>query len=329
MGLLRKMTSHFPKWFLEVIDPKYLSDKGIKNFVYENTVLLHADCFELLSALKEKALSAVVTDPPYGVKEYEVKELEAMREGKPSIWRLPPAFDGAKRSPLPRFTDIKPKEREVLKDFFQLFSESALRALRPGAHMFIATNAHLSPLVYQAVSAGGFEFRTELIRLVKTFRGGDRPKLAEKEFSMACSLPRGGYEPWGIFRKPLGKLRVYECLREYETGALRRISEDSPFSDVIRCERTPKAERELANHPSLKPQELMRQIVNASLPTRNGVIFDPFAGAGSTLAACVNSGLYAIGCEKDLQYYEEAKRAIPLLSNVDANGYDYRQSRLV
>ena len=73
----------------------------------------------------------------------------------------------------------------------------------------------------------------------------------------------------------------------------------------------------------------MRQIVNASLPTRNGVIFDPFAGAGSTLAACANSGLQAIGCEKDLQYYEEAKKAIPLLSSVEANGYDFRQSTLV
>ena len=50
-------------------------ENGIKHSVYENTVLLHADCFELLSALKYNSLSAIVTDPPYGVKEYEVKEL--------------------------------------------------------------------------------------------------------------------------------------------------------------------------------------------------------------------------------------------------------------
>jgi site-specific DNA-methyltransferase (adenine-specific) len=100
---------------------------------------------------------------------------------------------------------------------------------------------------------GGLEFRGQLIRTVRTFRGGDRPKNAEEEFDGVCSLPRGAYEPWGILRKPLpAGMTLGECLRTFETGGLRRLSDNLPFPDLIESGRTPAAEKEIANHPSLK-----------------------------------------------------------------------------
>ena len=64
--------------------------------------------------------------------------------------------------------------------------------------------------------------------------GGDRPKNAEKEFPHVTSMPRGCYEPWGVFRKPLlPNMKVSDCLRQFETGGLRRYTEDLPFEDVI------------------------------------------------------------------------------------------------
>lgn len=38
-------------------------------------------------------------------------------------------------------------------------------------------------------------------RTVSTLRGGDRPKGAEKEFSDMSVIPRGVWEPWGLYRK--------------------------------------------------------------------------------------------------------------------------------
>ncbi len=56
----------------------------------------------------------------------------------------------------------------------------------------------------------------------------------------------------GIFRKPMPQgMKVSDCLREFETGGIRRRKNGLPFEDVIRSERTPKAEREIANHPSI------------------------------------------------------------------------------
>jgi site-specific DNA-methyltransferase (adenine-specific) len=74
---------------------------------------------------------------------------------------------------LPRFTALNNKERAALHRFFLEWGKIVLHALRPGGHIFIATNAFLSQLVFSALVDSGLEFRGELIRLVRTFRGGD------------------------------------------------------------------------------------------------------------------------------------------------------------
>lgn len=277
--------------------------------------IIHADCFEWLGRLPQDSLHAIVTDPPYGVKEYDTDQLEKRANGKGGIWRIPPSFDGHVRAPLPRFTALNAKERQRLRRFFVDWARLACHALRPGAHVFIATNAFIAQLLYDAIVDGGLEFRGEVIRLVRTLRGGDRPKNAEEEFPGVSSMPRGCYEPWGLFRKPLGDMKVSDCLRRYQTGALRRYP-DGPFEDVIESERTPQREREIADHPSIKPQSLLRRLVYAALPLGEGVVADPFMGSGSTVAAAEALKLHAVGVERHREYYEIAMRAIPRLTSV-------------
>src|ERR1035437_6685996 len=63
-----------------------------------------ADAFTWLAAREENSIHAIVTDPPYGLKEYTDVEKAKLRNGHGGVWRIPPSFDGHKRSPLPRFT---------------------------------------------------------------------------------------------------------------------------------------------------------------------------------------------------------------------------------
>src|SRR5947209_17522457 len=281
------------------------------------SLIVHADCFEWLGRVPENSIHAIVTDPPYGVKEYEFDQIEKRSNGNGGIWRIPPSFDVSTRAPLPRFTALDQKERDSLRHFFIEWARVVIHALRPGGHVFVATNAFLSQLVFSALIEGGLEFRAELIRLVRTLRGGDRPKNAEQEFPGVSSLPRGCYEPWGILRKPLlAGMKLSDCLREFQTGGLRRTPDDKPFSDVIVSERTPQNERDIANHPSLKPQSFLRQIVHTALPLGEGIIVDPFMGSGSTIAAAEAIGLRAIGVERYIDYYEMSRKTIPLLAKV-------------
>jgi site-specific DNA-methyltransferase (adenine-specific) len=282
------------------------------------SLIVHADCMDWLKRLPEQSLHAIVTDPPYGVKEYEADQLEKRSNGQGGVWRIPPSFDGHERSPLPRFTALTDKERLSLSQFFTEWAALIVKGLRPGGHVFIASNAFLSQLVFAALIQGGLEFRGEIIRLVRTLRGGDRPKNAEEEFPDVSSLPRGCYEPWGLFRKPLlSGMKVSDCLREFQTGALRRQPNGKPFEDVISSERTAQREREIADHPSLKPQSFLRQIVYSALPLGEGIICDPFMGSGSTVAACEAVGVACLGVERVSSYYEMSQIAIPQLASLE------------
>ncbi len=260
------------------------------------------DAFEWLKAAPMNSVEAVVTDPPYGLVEYSDKELTKLKNGKGGIWRLPPSFDGSKRMPLPRFTVLTESDQKSLRDFsFRL--ATLLKCV-------------ISHLVYESFLKNGFEKRAEIIRTVYTLRGGDRPKNAHDEFSDVSVMPKSCWEPWGLFRKPC-EGRVQDNLRKWKTGGLRRISESEPFKDLIQSSPARRREREIAPHPSLKPQNFLRQIVRAALPLGEGTILDPFMGSGSTIAAATACGLKSIGLELRDEYFSMAESAIPRLADLE------------
>lgn len=280
--------------------------------------IVRTDAFEWLLQAKPCSIHAVVTDPPYGLIEYTPHELRKMQLGRGGVWRIPPAFDGCRRRPLPRFTVLTDENRVALRAFFKCLAERLIPVLVPGAHVFIATNPLVSHLVYAPFVLSGFEKRGEIIRAVYTLRGGDRPKNAHEEFSEVTVMPKSCWEPWGLFRKPC-QGRVQDNLRNWGTGGLRRISPDEPFKDLIYSSPARGFEREVAPHPSLKPQHFLRQIVRAALPLGEGVILDPFMGSGSTVAATAACGLRSVGLEINPEYFQLAMQAIPLLADYVPN----------
>lgn len=281
---------------------------------------LHAgDCLAWMEAQEPKSVHAVVTDPPFGLREYTEPEKQKLRRGRGGVWRIPPSFDGCERSPLPRFTVLTDDNKIAMRAFFVEFGKQTFRLLVPGGHVFIASNPLLSHLVYGPLMEAGFEKRGEIIRLVQTLRGGDRPKNAHVEFTDVSVMPRSAWEPWGLFRKPC-EGRVQDNLRKWKTGGLRRPSADIPFGDVIRSSPTRSEERKIAPHPSLKPQAFMRQIVRAALPLGTGTILEPFLGGGSTIAAAVAVGYDSIGVELDPEFLRIAESAIPKLAKLGMNG---------
>lgn len=275
--------------------------------------LIQGNCFDWLRACAAHSIHAVVTDPPYGLLEYSHSEQTKLRKGRGGVWRIPPSFDGHQRAPLPRFTVLTEGDRQVMHDFFFEFGQLVLRTTVPGANIIVASNPLLAHVVSNAMSAAGLELRGQLVRLVMTMRGGDRPKNAHKEFADVTVMPRSMFEPWIVLRHPLDG-RVQDNLRKWKTGGFRRPSGARPFGDVIKSNPTPKTERQIASHPSLKPQAFLRAIVQAALPLAEGVILDPFAGSGSTLAAANAIGYQSIGIEKDSRYVSMAHRAITKLS---------------
>ncbi|HEX4242701.1 MAG TPA: DNA methyltransferase [Steroidobacteraceae bacterium] len=276
--------------------------------------LHHGDCLDWLQQHPDRSIHAVVTDPPYGLVEYSSQQQRKLRAGRGGVWRIPPAFDGSPRAPLPRFTVLESRDLEAIQSFFGRWGSALGRVLVPGANVVVASNPLVSHLVSGALAGAGLERRGEIVRLVMTLRGGDRPKAAHVEFAGVSVMPRSMWEPWLVFRKPL-EGRVQDNLRRWRTGGFRRPSADKPFGDVIQSAPTHGAERKLAAHPSLKPQAFLRAVVRGVLPLGEGIVLDPFAGSGSTLAAAEAVGYRSVGIERDRRYFALAKRAIPRLAS--------------
>jgi site-specific DNA-methyltransferase (adenine-specific) len=181
--------------------------------------------------------------------------------------------------------------------------------------VIVASNPLISHIVANALSQAGLEMRGYLSRQVMTMRGGDRPKNAHEEFANVSVMPRSQWEPWVVLRRPL-EGRVQDNLRKWKTGGFRRPTPHQPFGDVIRSGPTSPRERSLAPHPSLKPQDFMRQVVRGVLPLGEGRVLDPFMGGGSTLAAANAVGYASIGIEKDAAFYSVAIEGISKLAKI-------------
>src|SRR4051812_3559967 len=126
-------------------------------------------------------------------------------------------------------------------------------------------------------------------------------------------MPRSPPRPWLPFRRPcdgpgVGDQRVSGAAggqRAAEQGRVGAASEKAP---------TQRNERAIACHPSLKPQAFLRQVVRAILPCGEGIVLDPFAGSGATLAAAEFVGYASVGVEVNPDYTQMARHAIPQLA---------------
>lgn len=276
--------------------------------------LHHANCFEWMREQPSKSIHGVCTDPPFGIVEFLPTEMTKLRNGRGGVWRLPPNIGGSQRAPLPRFTTLSSTEREHVRVYFHEFGEVLMPLLVPGAHVYVAGTPMLQYLVQSGMAEAGFEIRGAVMRLYRGFRGGDRPKLAEQEFKEVCVTPRGAYEPWMLFRKPIEEKTVAQNLRKWGTGALRRLNTDQPLPDIIQSGKTPVIEEAISDHPTVKPQQLLRVLTRSLLPLGEGQILDPFCGSGSTIAACQSINYDAIGVEMDDEYFSLLAKNIEIFS---------------
>jgi len=67
------------------------------------------------------------------------------------------------------------------------------------------------------------------------------------------------------------------------------------------------------NHPTVKPQKLMKYLCRLVTP-KDGTVLDPFMGSGSTGMAAKDGGFDFIGIEREKEYFEIAERRIKAAS---------------
>ena len=107
-----------------------------------------------------------------------------------------------------------------------------------------------------------------------------------------------------------------------DEGVWDRFVRSSPDGTVFHLSAWKRVVEDVFRH---RPHYLIAaegSVVRAVLPLGEGLVVDPFAGAGSTLAAAEAVGYESLGVEKDRFYFDMACGAIPKLARFSANGSD-------
>jgi DNA modification methylase len=93
------------------------------------------------------------------------------------------------------------------------------------------------------------------------------------------------------------------CLLFKEKGC--KLNDGYELKSKWYLSQTNKADKDLYDHPTIKPLELVkRHILHSTQP--NDIVLDCFMGSGTTAVACKETGRRYLGFEIDKTYYEIA-----------------------
>lgn len=117
-------------------------------------------------------------------------------------------------------------------------------------------------------------------------------------------------------------------------GKMKRVESVGHIDDAVGASRffycakiSSKERGEDNDHPTVKPQKLMRYLCRLVTPP-GGVILDPFVGSGSTGLAAKSEGFKFVGIERETEYFEIAKKRINDIQTVQtASGVPQEQGQ--
>jgi site-specific DNA-methyltransferase (adenine-specific) len=106
--------------------------------------------------------------------------------------------------------------------------------------------------------------------------------------------------------------REATTLGRFPTNVLGEID---GYQKYFYCPKVNTKERgDYNNHPTVKPVELMKYLVNLVTP-KGGTVLDPFNGSGSTGMACVELNFNYVGIDLDSNYVDISVKRIEAHSN--------------
>jgi DNA modification methylase len=308
-------------------------------------LLLHADSLKLLPELPENSVEAIITDPPYGIgfggEAWDGGTLTnaatfqhwttgwaaaALRVLKPGGWLA--AF-GTPRTAHRLVAGVEDAGFEIRDQVLWLYANGVPKShhradglgstLKPAYEPILLARKPLEGATLDANlvlhgtgalqidaarvpnQAGGRGFWPANVTL--THNSHCRPGRCQADCPVALidSEPRPGREISRLFYTS----KANRAEREAGCEAL-------PLSEVSIYPRgagmgPPRLVRN--THPTVKPLELMRWLTRLLCPP-GGTVLDPFAGSGSTGAACALEGQRFVGIERDERYVPVARARI-------------------
>lgn len=232
------------------------------------------DCLKEMRKIPDKSVHLILTDPPYGVGNF-------MKERNVGIHRL----KGRDNFVLDGWDNAEEREFETL---MANFLKEAYRVLIPQGALVLFTSFQKVPMIQTHATETGFYYKTTGV----WHRTNPMPRNMNLQFINSC-------DPWMYFLKTSKSSR--------KSGTFNNRGE--AVHDCISCAVVPQSEKEISNHPTQKPEMLMRKFVEL-LSNAGEMVLDPFMGGGTTGVACIHARRNFIGIELNAEYFDRAKERL-------------------
>jgi DNA (cytosine-5-)-methyltransferase len=283
--------------------------------------LYNEDCINFLKKINDNTITTCITDPPYNYefigknwndKEIKRRLLNAQSNKKILVKNIPygSGLSGGVRNK--RWYEKNKNNIFDYQKWFENIGKELFRILKPGSFCMVFNSTRTIAHIQIALENAGFY--TKDIIVWKRQSGIPKGLNISKKLK---KMNRTDYENWDgwhsclrneweailLVQKPLSNNHI-ETLDKYGTGLLYTKEFENFKSNIIE-NITRERKEEFNNHPTVKPLNLMQELVKLTTPKRKeNIILDPFAGSGTTLLAAKIEGLNYLGCEIVSEYVD-------------------------
>ncbi|MFO0052273.1 MAG: DNA-methyltransferase [Dolichospermum sp.] len=272
--------------------------------------VIHGDCFEVLKTIPDGSIDAVITDPPYGIGLAEwdsvidiplfTKEVKRVTNGFYAFFGQMPTMvnwiNSANNEKLHYYEHISWVKRACYATHPQNLNkahESIVIYKTKKQNKFYITQG-----CYTDVKIPGIMFDTHSIESFSRYFSALIAKIKTGSFGKEdCHFADTQKARFNKTRK-FKKLEMSRS--EY---AIRDVNFTNVWSFLPPYRQTGRAGKGIYNHPTEKPLEIMKRLVEMLTP-EGGTVLDPFAGSGTTALACKELNRNYICIEKEREYVD-------------------------
>lgn len=239
-----------------------------------NSIALLGDSLAILKQMKSKSIDLIFADPPYGLgKDFGISK---------DMW-------------------------DSASEYFEwckVWIDECMRVLKPNGTMYFMSSTQYMPFLDCYVSKKYFVIN----RIIWAYDSSG--VQAKNKFSSA-------YEPILMMTHTKNTNYTFnseDILVEAKTGAQRNLIDyrktpPQPYSttkipsNVWYFSRVRYKMEEYENHPTQKPQALLKRIILAS-SNKGEIVLDPFAGSFTTCKVALDLGRKAIGIDNNEEFFK-------------------------
>lgn len=193
----------------------------------------------------------------------------------------------------------------------QLWTDELFRVCKAGAPVAVFNSNRSIAHVQIALENSGFYTRDLLVyrRNSGIPRGLNLEKKLEKMGNPESenwkgwhSAFRNEWEAIILVQKPLIN-NYWNTLQNTNVGIFKTVNEDGSFQSNILENLSKKDKSERYKHCTVKPLGLIKKLVKTLVPPHeDNIVFDPFAGSGTTFVAAAELGFDYLGIEIEENY---------------------------